>query len=89
MVIATKKGVNTLERGSQVHVMAEFQELLDFPPAEAERAKASSTREGAASELRGQEIFFGKGTVRGVPPGAVLYRQPDAQSAGGALLQAG
>ena len=29
-VIATKKGVNTLERGSQVQFMAEFQELLDF-----------------------------------------------------------
>ena len=32
-VIATKKGVNILERGSQVHFMAEFLELLDFPPA--------------------------------------------------------
>ena len=32
-VIATKKGVNILERGSQVHFMAEFQELFDFPPA--------------------------------------------------------
>jgi hypothetical protein len=32
---ATKKGVNILERGSEVHDMAEFQELLllDFPPA--------------------------------------------------------
>ncbi|HEY3120570.1 MAG TPA: cytochrome B6, partial [Vicinamibacteria bacterium] len=32
-VTATKKGVNILERGSQVHFMAEFQELMDFPPA--------------------------------------------------------
>jgi cytochrome c peroxidase len=32
-VIATKKGVNPLDRGSQVHFMAELQELLDFPPA--------------------------------------------------------
>jgi cytochrome c peroxidase len=32
-VIATKKGVNVLERGSQVHFMAEFQALLAFPPA--------------------------------------------------------
>src|SRR5712692_6626804 len=31
-VIATKKGVNILERGSQVHDMAELQEMLDFPP---------------------------------------------------------
>jgi cytochrome c peroxidase len=32
-VIAQKKGVNILDRGSQVHFMAELQELLDFPPA--------------------------------------------------------
>ncbi len=61
-VIATKKGVNILERGSQVHFMAEFQALLDFPPApklgidgRLDPAKAT------AEELRGQEIFFGKG----------------------------
>jgi len=61
-VIATKKGVNILERGSQVHFMAEFQSLLDFPPApklgidgKLDPALAS------AEELRGQEIFFGKG----------------------------
>jgi len=29
-VIAMKKGVNILDRGSQVHAMAEFEELLDF-----------------------------------------------------------
>jgi cytochrome c peroxidase len=61
-VIATKKGVNVLERGSQVHAMAEFQELLDFPPApklnvlgKLDLAKATE------AELRGQEVFFGKG----------------------------
>src|SRR5229473_679336 len=32
IVIATKKGVNPLERGSQVDFMADFQEMLDFPP---------------------------------------------------------
>ena len=30
---AARKGVNALERGSQVHFMGEFQNLLDFPPA--------------------------------------------------------
>jgi cytochrome c peroxidase len=61
-VIATKKGVNILERGSQVHFMAEFQALLDFPPApkldlfgKLDPAKATK------SELSGQEVFFGKG----------------------------
>jgi len=59
---ATRKGTNVLERGSQVHFMAEFQELLDFPPApklnvfgKLNPAKASE------SEMHGQEIFFGKG----------------------------
>lgn len=61
-VIATKKGVNVLERGSQVHFMAEFQELMDFPPApklnvlgRLDPAKATE------AELRGQDVFFGKG----------------------------
>src|SRR2546428_1509102 len=31
--IATKKGVNLLERGSQVHFMAEIQRLMDLPSA--------------------------------------------------------
>ena len=60
-VIATKKGVNILERGSQVHFMAEFQELLDFPPAPklGFDGKLDPTR-ASESELRGQELFFGK-----------------------------
>ena len=63
IVLATKKGVNILERASQVHFMSEFQALLDFPPApklnvlgRLDRSKASQ------SEIRGEELFFGKGT---------------------------
>ena len=59
---AARKGTNVLERGSQVHFMAEFQALLDFPPApklnvfgKLNPAKASE------SEMRGQDIFSGKG----------------------------
>jgi cytochrome c peroxidase len=59
---AARKGVNPLERGSQVHFMGEFQSLLDFPPApkldllgRLDPAKASP------SELRGEKVFFGKG----------------------------
>ncbi len=61
-VIATKKGVNILERGSQVHFMAEFQELLDFPPAPKLNiyGMLDSTR-ATQPELRGQGVFFGKG----------------------------
>jgi cytochrome c peroxidase len=60
-VIATKKGVNVLERGSQVHAMAEFQALLDFPPAPKLRIDGRlDPRQASESELRGQELFFGK-----------------------------
>ncbi len=61
-VQAQKKGVNILERGSQVHFMSEFQSILDFPPAlkldvfgKLDPSKASE------SELRGQAVFYGKG----------------------------
>ena len=60
-VIATKKGVNVLERGSQVHAMAEFQELLDFPPAPKLTVLGKlDSKKASESELRGQELFFGK-----------------------------
>jgi cytochrome c peroxidase len=61
IAMAAKKGVNPLERGSQVHAMAEFMEILDFPPApklniygELDPDKAS------ASEARGAALFNGK-----------------------------
>jgi cytochrome c peroxidase len=61
-VIATKKGVNVLERGSQVHFMAEFQELLDFPPApKLDVFGKLDPARATPAELRGQEVFFGKG----------------------------
>jgi cytochrome c peroxidase len=60
-VIATKKGVNILERGSQVHFMAEFQELLDFPPApKLDIYGKLDPKKATESEVRGQEIFFAK-----------------------------
>ena len=60
-VIATKKGVNILERGSQVHFMAEFQEILDFPPAPMLGIDGTlDPRKASESELRGQKLFFGK-----------------------------
>lgn len=57
-VIATKKGANILERGSQVHFMAEFQALLDFPPAPKLRIDGKLDRKKATeSEMRGQAVF--------------------------------
>jgi cytochrome c peroxidase len=61
IVIATKKGVNPLERGSQVHFMAEFQELLDFPPAPKLNVYGRlDPRKATQAELRGEALFFGK-----------------------------
>ena len=61
-VIATKKGVNILERGSQVHDMAEFQEILDFPPApKLDVFGKLGPKRATPEELRGQALFFGKG----------------------------
>jgi len=61
-VIATKKGVNVLERGSQVHFMAEFQELLDFPPAQKLGIDGKlDPKKATEAEMRGQAVFFGKG----------------------------
>jgi cytochrome c peroxidase len=59
--MAAKKGVNVLERGSQVHFMAEFLAILDFPPASkldiyGELDKAEAT----PSELSGEALFNGK-----------------------------
>jgi len=60
-VIATKKGVNILERGSQVHFMAEFQALLDFPPAPKLNVLGRlDPAQASESEKRGEALFFGK-----------------------------
>jgi cytochrome c peroxidase len=60
-VLATKKGVNPLDRGLQVQNMAELQRILDLPPApklgldgKLDPAKATP------AETRGQDLFFGK-----------------------------
>lgn len=70
-VIATKKGINILDRGHQVHAMGEFQGILDFPPApklnlygRLDPALASEP------EQRGEALFFGKAQCSAchVPP---------------------
>ncbi len=59
---AARKGTNVLERGSQVHFMAEFEELLDFPPAPKLNVFGKlDPKKASEAELRGQAVFFGKG----------------------------
>ena len=87
-VIATKKGVNILDRGSQVHFMAEFQELLDFPPApkldvdgqldpgEGERAGAARPggvlRQGRSAPTCHPPPYYTDNTMHNLRHGALL-----------------
>lgn len=57
---AMKKGFMILDR-VQVSHMAQFQNMLDFPPAPKLNTEGRLIREKATeSELRGEELFFGK-----------------------------
>ncbi|HMJ56921.1 MAG TPA: cytochrome B6 [Polyangiaceae bacterium] len=60
-VLATKKGLNPLDRGAQVQGMAEFQRILALPPAPklGLDGKLDASR-ATAAETRGQDLFFGK-----------------------------
>jgi len=68
-VIAAKKGVNVLDRGSQVHFMAEVQELLDFPPAPKLNIYGELDSDKATeAELHGQALFNGKARCNACHP---------------------
>jgi cytochrome c peroxidase len=57
------KGINVLERGSQVHFMGEFQNLLNFPPARGlgiDGKLDPKKFKGDSLEMKGQNLFFGK-----------------------------
>jgi cytochrome c peroxidase len=61
MVSAQKKGVNVLDRGQQVHPMAEMQRLFDFPPApKLDVFGHLDPKKATAAELRGEALFNGK-----------------------------
>jgi cytochrome c peroxidase len=63
ILTSAAKGLNVLERGSQVHFMGELQNLLNFPPAPGLGidGKLDPRKFDAASpEMKGQELFFNK-----------------------------
>jgi cytochrome c peroxidase len=59
---AAKKGMNIIDR-VQVSHMAQFQNMLDFPPAPKLDSATGrlNPNKASESELRGEAIFFGKG----------------------------
>ncbi len=70
-VNAQKKGVTILERGSQVHFMAEFQNIMDFPPAPKLTVLGKlDPKKATEPELRGQTLFNGKAQCSVCHPGA-------------------
>jgi cytochrome c peroxidase len=61
-VIAAKKGANFPDRTSQVAMMAQIQNMFDFPPAPKLNVLGRLDRARATKEeLLGEEVFFGKG----------------------------
>ena len=57
---AARKGVNVLERGTQVHFMGEFQNLLGFPPASKLDIFGKLNATATESEKRGEVLFSNK-----------------------------
>jgi cytochrome c peroxidase len=60
---AMAKGINRLDRSTQVHFMGEMIDLLDFPPAPSLtwNGKLDPKKFGPDSpEMAGQQLFFGK-----------------------------
>jgi cytochrome c peroxidase len=57
---AALKGINPLDRASQVHHMAELQKLFDFPPAPKLDVLGRLNERATAAERRGEVLFHGK-----------------------------
>ncbi|MBP1884800.1 cytochrome B6 [Sinorhizobium mexicanum] len=61
-VSAARKGVNLLDRASQVSMMAQMQNMIDFPPAPKLDVFGRLDPSGASEqELEGEQVFMGKG----------------------------
>lgn len=60
-VIAAKKGVHLPDRSSQVAMMAQMQNMFDFPPApKLDTFGLLDPEKATEQELKGQEVFLGK-----------------------------
>ena len=60
-LVAPQKGLGILERATQVQAMAEFQHILDLPPApKLDVFGKLKPKKATEKELRGQALFFGK-----------------------------
>jgi cytochrome c peroxidase len=79
-VTAAKKGVHLPDRASQVAMMAQMQNMFDFPPApKLDRFGRLVPALATAQERRGEEVFFGKGRCAEchVPPFYLDHKMHD------------
>ncbi|WP_085025994.1 cytochrome B6 [Ensifer aridi] len=61
-VSAARKGVNLLDRSSQVSMMAQMQNMIDFPPApKLDTSGRLDPSQASEQELEGERVFMGKG----------------------------
>ncbi|MER8715537.1 cytochrome B6 [Mesorhizobium sp. M1295] len=61
-VSATRKGVNLPDRTNQVAMMAQMQNIIDFPPApKLDPFGRLDPATASAQELKGEQVFMGKG----------------------------
>jgi cytochrome c peroxidase len=61
-ITAAKKGVHLPDRASQVVMMAQMQNMFDFPPApKLDEFGKLDPDQATEQELKGQQVFFGKG----------------------------
>lgn len=61
-VSAARKGVNLPDRASQVAMMAQMQNIIDFPPApKLDPLGRLMPDKASAAELAGEKVFMGKG----------------------------
>jgi cytochrome c peroxidase len=69
-VTAAKKGVNLPDRASQVAMMAQMQNILDFPPApKLDVFGRLIPEESSLLEKKGETVFYGKGKCASCHPG--------------------
>jgi cytochrome c peroxidase len=65
-VSATRKGVHLPDRPNQVAMMAQMQNIIDFPPApKLDPTGRLDPTQASAAELAGEQVFMGKGRCAG------------------------
>ena len=87
-VSAQRKGVNRPDRVDHIPMMAQMQNIIDFPPApKLDPIGRLDPTKASEQELAGERIFMGKGRCAECHmPQTVVSRQQHARSEAGALL---